>query len=131
MRMHAMTPKHLLRDALLRARNEGHKYADIARALGYDARFLYDLIGKNNTITYERAHLLEKWLQSHGYLEGAAPSEPDKPPGIVEAMAKDLDALAAQLRSPLPNETKARLFAERVTFWYKSMQEYLKKVKES
>lgn len=80
----------------------------------------------------ELVHRLAVWLSTHGYLEGyAAPIQPDHPPEevIINAMAADLESLAANLRAPIPKETKARLFAERITYWYKSMEEYLKKVK--
>ncbi len=45
-------------------------------------------------------------------------------------MAKDIEALAALLRSPVNNETKARAFAERITFWYESMRVYVKQIQE-
>lgn len=104
---------------------------DISRAIGVPLETIHSFkrTGRGGT---QMVYDIATWLTSHGYLAGALPPEPDKPPDevIVNAMATDLEALAAQLRAPIPKETKARLFAERITFWYKSMEEYLKQVKE-
>lgn len=111
-----------------------HKIAAISRESGIKTRSFYDWIANGSTNGKDML-AIATWLTAHGYLEGApVPTAPDHPPpnedAAIDAMAKDLEALAATLRSPIPKDMKARAFAERVTFWYESMREYLRRIKE-
>lgn len=110
---------------------ERYTVRTISREIGVNEQNLHGFKGRGH-LGVDNLHRLSLWLTQHGYLEGAAPAEPDHPPEdqAIDAMAKDLEALAALLRSHVSKETKARAFAERVTFWYKSMQEYLKQIQK-
>ncbi|NLV44451.1 MAG: hypothetical protein GXY07_08115 [Candidatus Hydrogenedentes bacterium] len=123
--------KETVRLALLCA-IEKRKGGEIARDI-IISRSTVHTFAKQGVCGPDTVQAIAHWLTRHGYLEGPASSiRPDHPPEekAIDAMAKDLEALATLLHSPVSNDVKARAFAERVTFWYKSMQEYIKQIRE-
>ena len=112
---------------------DDRRVTQVANDIGVKPKQLHDIIAKGGGSAEVILRVIP-WLTTHGYLEGSGvPIQPDHPPNAdqaIEAMAKDLEALAALLRSPISKGQKARAFGERVTFWYESMKEYLRRVKE-